>query len=94
MHLDVLRQVVAARELLLAHGALVGLHARVRAPVPGQLVRAREPVGQGGERPHLGSPGPERSGSAVPPPAPPPLPLRPLQGGESSRQQACARAGA
>lgn len=47
MHLDVLGEVVAARELLLAHGALVGLHARVRAPVPGQLIRAREPVGHG-----------------------------------------------
>lgn len=33
VHLDVLGQVVAAGELLLAHGALVGLHARVRAPV-------------------------------------------------------------
>lgn len=51
MHLDVLGQVVAPRELLLAHGALVRLHARVRAPVPGQLVRAREPAGHGGQRP-------------------------------------------
>lgn len=40
VHLDVLGQVVAAGELLLAHGALVGLHARVRAPVSRQLVRA------------------------------------------------------
>lgn len=38
VHLDVFGQVVAPRELLLTHGTLVGLHARVRAPVPRQLV--------------------------------------------------------
>lgn len=38
----VLRQVVAAHESLLADGAAELLLARVRAVVPGQLVRARE----------------------------------------------------
>lgn len=34
VHLDVLGQVVTSRKLLLTHGTLVGLHARVRTPVP------------------------------------------------------------
>lgn len=78
VHLDVLGQVVAAGELLLAHGALVGLHARVRTPVSRQLVRAREPAGQGGQRPRphrpaepVGSAGRAPSPSCPSPAAPP-----------------------
>lgn len=38
VHLDVFGQVVTSSKLLLADWTLVGLHPRVGAPVPGQLV--------------------------------------------------------
>lgn len=43
MNLGMFGQVVTAGKLLLAERTLVGLDARVRAAVAGQLVRAREP---------------------------------------------------
>lgn len=38
MHLDMFGQVVAPSKLLLTDRTLIGLHPRVGAPVPGQLV--------------------------------------------------------
>lgn len=38
VHLDVLGQVVTSSKLLLTDWTLVGLHPRVGAPVPGQLI--------------------------------------------------------
>lgn len=64
VHLDVLGEVVTPRELLLAHRTLVRLHAGVRAPVPRQLVGAREPAGHGGSARH--SPDPRHPPGAHP----------------------------
>ena len=44
-HLQMLGQMVGAREALIAHPALVRLDAGVAAPVPRQLVRPAEPPG-------------------------------------------------
>lgn len=93
VHLDVLGEVVAPRELLLTHRTLVGLHARVRAPVPRQLIGAGEPAGHAPRatvirarparcpprRQVQGSTGPGRRGPTTSP-APESL-LNPLGGG-------------
>ncbi len=44
MHLGVFGQVVAPGELFVTHCALIRLDSRVRPPMAGQLIRAREPL--------------------------------------------------